>query len=59
MVCLRARALDLEFTHVAYIKDAGSRSHCHVFLQRTRILNRHVPSCKLHHPGSQLPVDGV
>jgi hypothetical protein len=47
-----ARALNLELTHVANVKEAGVGAYRLVLLQNTTVLYRHFPAAKLYEPGS-------
>src|SRR6185503_12222418 len=46
----RILAGDLDLAHVADVEQAGARTHRGVLGDDARVLDRHVPAAKRHHP---------
>src|ERR1039458_617759 len=50
---------NLDLAHVADIEDAGRVAHRVVLVDDAGVLDGHVPSTEIHHPGAERSVDTV
>ena len=59
----RTRPAKLNLAHMAHVEEAHARAHGHVLgnqaAARAGILDRHIPSAKVHHLGFQCAMRGV
>jgi hypothetical protein len=52
-------ATNLNFPHVAHVKEPGRRAHRKVLAGNAGILHRHVPAAVIHHLGATRPMGGI
>src|SRR5579863_10707456 len=55
----RFRTMDLNFAHMAYVKQSDGGSDYGVFLQNAGVLQRHLPTAEIGHFGAQSLMDVV